>query len=192
MATKKDYPECFKSLNSRYTFTRPISKSGTFAEFFTILLDVEENEILYMDARDGGNHMTYQALRDTGLIYKRNRELVISAKGVAYIKYHLALHEGESLPDLSEFEKGMCKADPIMIDSEKARNIRIQREEKEKIKLELMPEAEPKVYKVKVTYLGSPMQYVHDFVCDTEQDAIDLVVSVNNTKNGQAELMEEE
>lgn len=88
---------------ARYELTRPIYKNGNTSAYWDILKDIQRG-VFYnrADANRMGNYMTFQALREAGLLdYSRTDGWELTNNGAEYITYY----ENNAQPEVSFFEK---------------------------------------------------------------------------------------
>lgn len=80
----------------QYRFVRPINKSGEFAGYFNHLKSIMDGKKLtWNNTRNMGQQMTFQALREAGLIRtmllpgENTKIFVLTDMGLRYVAYHL-------------------------------------------------------------------------------------------------------
>ena len=87
---------------ARFEFTRPITKDGDTTAYWDILKDIQGGAYYNRaDANRMGKYMTFQALREAGLLdYSRTDGWELTQNGADYIAYY----ENNAQPQVSWFE----------------------------------------------------------------------------------------
>jgi hypothetical protein len=69
---------------SKFTFTQPITKTGV-ADYVHYMRNTMKTSISHKWAKNRGVYMSYQALREAGLLEYKNSEYILTHKGNLYL-----------------------------------------------------------------------------------------------------------